>query len=240
VGTVPIGTGQAQPQDDAVRARLTRDAVVDHALALADSSGLEGLTIRKLATELGVTPMALYWHFRGKDELLDGLAERVWSEIDTAVDPAAPWTDQLRGLLTSLLTVLRAHPAAPQLLASSTALNSASSLDAIEVTLEILRTAGFEPRDASMIARSALWTGLTLVMSEPGIELIDEVERTELQRKKQVTLATLPPARYPRLVECAIPMTACDDPELHYQFGVEMFMAGVAALAATRAAHPAG
>ena len=55
-------------------------------------------------------------------------------------------------------------------------------------------------------------------------------ERTELQRKKQVTLATLPPARYPRLVECAIPMTACDDPELHYQFGVAMFMAGVAPL----------
>ncbi len=78
-----------------------------------------------------------------------------------------------------------------------------------------------------------------LVMSEPGIELIDEAARTELQRKKQVTLATLPPARYPRLVECAIPMTACDDPELHYQFGVEMFMAGVTSLAAIRAAQQA-
>jgi TetR/AcrR family transcriptional regulator, tetracycline repressor protein len=62
------------------------------------------------------------------------------------------------------------------------------------------------------------------------------VERTELQRKKQVVLATLPPARYPRLVECAIPMTACDDPETHYRFGVDMFMAGVTALAAARAA----
>jgi len=49
----------------------------------------------------------------------------------------------------------------------------------------------------------------------------------------------LPPARYPRLVECAIPMTACDDPELHYQFGVEMFMAGVTSLAAIRAAQQA-
>jgi hypothetical protein len=42
-----------------------------------------------------------------------------------------------------------------------------------------------------------------------------------------------------RLVECAIPMTACDDPEPHYKFGVEMFMAGVAALAAARSAQPA-
>jgi len=234
------GTVADQAPDESERARLTRAAVVDRALALADASGLESLTIRKLATELGVTPMALYWHFRGKDELLEGLAERVWSEIDiAAVDRTAPWADQLRGLLVSLLTVLRAHPAAAQLLASSEK-NNESALNATEVTLDILRTAGFSPLDASAIARSALWTGLMLVMSEPGIELIDEAARTELQRKKQVTLATLPPAKYPRLVECAIPMTACDDPEMHYQFGVEMFLAGVAALAATRTARQAG
>src|SRR6185437_3633912 len=125
------------------------------------------------------------------------------------------------------------------LLASSDKLSNESALNATEFTLDILRTAGFSPADASAIARSALWTGLMLVMSEPGIELIDEAARVELQRKKQVTLAMLPPARYPRLVECAIPMTACDDPELHYQFGVEMFLAGVTALAATRAARPA-
>jgi TetR/AcrR family tetracycline transcriptional repressor len=213
--------------------------VAARALELADKSGLEALTIRKLATDLGVTPMALYWHFRGKDELLDGLAERVWGEIDITVDPAAPWTEQLRGLLISLLTVLRAHPAATQLLARSEKMHSDAARDAIEVTLEVLRTAGFGPVDASMIASSAMWTALMLVMSEPGIEQIDGAERAELQRKKQVTLATLPPAKYPRLVECAIPMTACDDPELHYEFGVEMFMAGVAALAATRAAQPA-
>ena len=234
------GTASDQGADEGERTRLTRAAVVDRALALADESGLDALTIRKLATELGVTPMALYWHFRGKDELLEGLAERVWSEIDIAsVDRAAPWPDQLRGLLVSLLTVLRAHPAAPQLLASSEK-NNESALNATEVTLDILRTAGFSPLDASAIARSALWTGLMLVMSEPGIELIDEAARVELQRKKQVTLAMLPPAKYPRLVECAIPMTACDDPEMHYQFGVEMFMAGVTALAATRAAQQAG
>ena len=60
--------------------------MVDRAMQLADGAGLDALTIRKLANELGVTPMALYWHFRSKDELLDGLAERVWSEIDTDVD----------------------------------------------------------------------------------------------------------------------------------------------------------
>jgi TetR/AcrR family tetracycline transcriptional repressor len=209
--------------------------VADRALALADKSGLDALTIRKLATELGVTPMALYWHFRSKDELLDGLAERVWSETDLNVDRTAPWTEQLRWLLTSLLTVLRAHSAAPQLLLRPKSLRSEAALDATELTLDILRTAGFSPQDASIAARSVLWTGITLVMSEPGIESIDDAERTELQRKKQVTLATQSPAKYPRLVECAIPMTACDDPEEHYRFGVDLFIGGLAAIAVTRA-----
>jgi len=93
--------------DDGERTRLTRAAVVDRALALADKLGLDALTIRKLATALGVTPMALYWHFRGKDELLGALAERVWSEIDLTVDRTAPWTEQIRALLESLLKVLR-------------------------------------------------------------------------------------------------------------------------------------
>src|SRR6516225_9576583 len=154
-----VRSESAAARDDGERTRLTRDAVVDRALRLADTVGLDALTIRKLATELGVTPMALYWHFRSKDELLDGLAERVWGEIDVAVDGSAPWPAQLRGLLESLLRVLRAHPAAPQLLVQGEKQNEAA-LNATEVALEILRGAGFAPQDASAIARSALWTGL--------------------------------------------------------------------------------
>jgi AcrR family transcriptional regulator len=227
-------TSSALP-DDGERTRLTRAAVVDRALAMVDKSGLDALTIRKLATELGVTPMALYWHFHSKDELLDGLAERLWGEMDLTVNRAAPWTEQIRVLFESLLKVLRAHPAAPTLLLHSEKLNAEAALKATELTLDILRTAGFSPQDASMAAQSALWTGITLVMSEPGIELLDDAERTEVQRKKQVILATQSLAKFPRLVECALPMTACDNPEDHYKFGVDLFIGGLAAVAAQRA-----
>jgi AcrR family transcriptional regulator len=220
-------------RDEGERTRLTRNTVVDRALRLADADGLDALTIRKLATELGVTPMALYWHFRSKDELLDGLAERIWSEIDTDVDASAPWHAKLRALLESLLRVLRVHPAAAPLLVATEKQND-SALRATEVTLEILRSAGFDPEHASEIARSTLWTGLMLVMSEPGIEELAPEERAESQRRKQVVLASLPTGRYPRLVECAIPMTACDDPEFHYELGVSVFIAGVQAIAAER------
>jgi TetR/AcrR family transcriptional regulator, tetracycline repressor protein len=210
-------------------ARLTKGAVVDRALQLADAVGLDALTIRKLATELGVTPMALYWHFRSKDELLEGLAERIWSEIDADVDPEAGWLDQLRALLESLLRVLRSHPAAPRLVLEHEKQNPAA-LRATEVTLGLLRGAGFSPELAAGIARNALWTGIMLVMSEPGAEFLADEERAHQQRRKQIEMATLPEAVYPNLVQCAIPMTACDDPEPHYSLGVDLFLAGVAAL----------
>jgi TetR/AcrR family tetracycline transcriptional repressor len=174
--------------------------------------------------------MALYWHYRSKDELLQGLSERVWSEIDSEVDPAADWLEQLRGLMESLLRVLRAHSAAPKLLADHDKQNEAA-MRVTEVTLSVLRGAGFDPATASGIARNALWTGIMLVMSEPGAEYLTDEERAQQQRRKQIGFASLSPDTYPNLVECAVPMTACSDPEQHYALGVRLFLAGVAALA---------
>ncbi len=224
-------TKAATKATEAERTRLSRAAVVDRALALADAEGLEALTIRRLATQLGVTPMALYWHFRSKEELIAGLSDRIWGEIKTDVDPAMPWAQQLRGMLESLIEVLRAHPCASTLLIEGPSLSS-SHWKATETTLAILRGAGFDPQHAAEIARSALWTGITLVMSEPGFDPgLPEAERAETQRRKQIELASLPPGRYPHLVEAAVPLTACDNPEFHYRFGVDLFVAGVQALA---------
>ncbi len=222
-------------RDDPERTRLSKQAVVNRALALADSSGLDALTIRRLAQDLGVTPMALYWHFRSKEELIAGLADRIWGEIATDVDAAQPWQAQLRGLLESLLAVLRAHPAASQLLIAGEK-QAPAARDVTETALAVLRRGGFDARHASEIARSGLWTGLTLVMSEPGFDPgLSEQERDAAQRRRLVELASLPPERYPCLVESAAWLTACDDPEFHYRFGVDLFIAGVEAMAARQA-----
>ena len=224
-----------QARDDTERTRLSKQAVTERALALADASGPDRLTIRRLAQDLGVTPMALYWHFRSKEELIAGITDRIWGEIRTEVDAAAPWPAQLRGLLESVIDVLRAHPSASQLLLAGEK-QSESARDVTEMALEVLHQAGFDPAQASEIARSGLYTGLMLVMSEPGYDpALTAAERTDLQRRKLVELASLPPDRYPRLVEAAGPMTACDDPEFHYRFGVDLFIAGVEAMARQQA-----
>jgi TetR/AcrR family tetracycline transcriptional repressor len=223
----------ATTKNPATAPRLSKAAVVERALALADDLGLEALTIRRLAQELGVTPMALYWHFRSKEELLAGLGDQVWAEIDIDLDPAAEWPDQLRGLIESLVTVLRVHPSASQLLLGGEKLHGEASITVTETALAVLRRGGFSPEQASEIARSALWTGLTLVMSEPGFDPAGTAaERTELMRQQRIRLAMLPPSRFPCVVEAAGPLTACDDPDFHYQFGIDLFIAGIVTVAA--------
>ena len=90
--------------------------------------------------------------------------------------------------------VLRAHLSALQLLFEHEKRNEAARR-AAEITLEILRGAGFDAQYASEIARSALWTGIMLVLSEPGYhpELSGD-ERAEWQRRNQIELAMLPAA----------------------------------------------
>jgi TetR/AcrR family transcriptional regulator, tetracycline repressor protein len=220
---------------DLDRPRLSKEAVVDQALAIADADGLEALTIRRLASELGVTPMAFYWHFRNKEALLAGVADRLWGEIDADVDPAADWLVQLRSLMESLVRMLRTHRCASQVLASSEKLNNDAALRVTETTLEVLHRGGFDAVDASEIARNGMWTGIMLVMSTPGFDTsCTDAELAEMQRRNHVRLAMLPPARYPRLVAAAAPMTACgtEDQEFHFRFGIDLFMAGVQAKAA--------
>ncbi len=227
-------TAKQDTKSAAAAPKLSKGAVVEAALALGDAVGLEALTIRRLATDLGVTPMALYWHFRSKEELLAALGDRVWAEIDSDIDPAASWPAQVRGLLESLVQMLRAHPCASQLLLSGEKLHGEAALRVTETALAALARGGFEPAQASEVASRAMWTALTLVMSEPGYDpALSPAERAEQQRQARIRLAMLPPDEFPHLVAASGPMTSCD-PEFHYQFGMDLLMAGIEALAAGR------
>src|ERR687895_843743 len=188
---------QENHRDAPNRVTLTPQTVVEGALALADAEGLEAVTIRRLAKELGVTPMALYWHFRSKDELLEAMAASIFEEVDLSVDASARWQDQLRALLGSMLGVLRAHPSTAILLSTRTA-SSEGSLRATEVVLDVLRRGGFSPAEATQIARHALSAVVNLVSGEPGVVAREESEEMiDARRRARLFLESLPPERYP-------------------------------------------
>lgn len=214
------------------RARLSRETVVNGALALTDKEGLEGLTIRRLATHLGVTPMALYWHFKNKDELLEAVADRLWSLMDTKVDPALPWPERMRKLMHAMVDVLRAHPPAASLLMTVPAFEAEHCFAVMDAALGIFADAGFGPKESAALCKHGLRTITTLAIGDRDISpTMSEEETAEFIRQKRIRLETLPRSRFPHVVDAACPLSAAEDPSMTYGFGIELFVAGVEALA---------
>jgi AcrR family transcriptional regulator len=107
----------AQKVEAPRRAPLNRDRVLRAAVARADKAGIESLSMRRLAEELGVVPMALYKHVANKEELLDGMIDVVVGEIDPPV-AGAGWKSAVRQRILSARRALLRHPWASQVMES--------------------------------------------------------------------------------------------------------------------------
>ena len=92
-------SGVRQSAARTVGDELTRDAVIGVALSIADSEGLENVTIRRLAQHFSVTPMALYWHVKNKEELLDAMGDKVFEGLRFRPSFVLPWDQEYRELL---------------------------------------------------------------------------------------------------------------------------------------------
>ena len=101
------------------RTPLSRERVLEAAMLLADLDGIEPLTIRKLAAELGVKPMAIYHHVASKDEILDGMVDCVFAEIELPPEDLA-WSDAVRVRSISAREALGRHPWATPMMESRT------------------------------------------------------------------------------------------------------------------------
>jgi AcrR family transcriptional regulator len=133
---------QPRPRDMA-RIPLSRDRVMRAAIDLADAGGIESLTMRRLAQELGVEAMTLYYHVANKDEILNGLVDMVVGEME--LPPAgADWKRSLRTAAISAYEVLVRHPWAASLVLSGPGISPAR-LRHMDAILGTLRNAGFSP-----------------------------------------------------------------------------------------------
>ncbi|WP_312033925.1 TetR/AcrR family transcriptional regulator C-terminal domain-containing protein [Actinoplanes sp. TBRC 11911] len=121
-----------------VRAGLTRDQVLDAALALADREGLAGLTMRRLGAELGVEAMTLYHYVPNKTALVDGLVERIFT---TAYSIGGTWREALSSYAERLRSTLLEHPAVLPVIVRPVV--TQATLDAVEEMLRLLVDAGF-------------------------------------------------------------------------------------------------
>jgi AcrR family transcriptional regulator len=123
------------------RARLSRDRVLRAAVAVADRGGISGLTIRSLAEELGTKPMSVYHHVTNKDEILDGIVDLVFAEIEMP-STDGDWRSQIVRRASSAREALARHPWAVGLMESRRA-PGPETLRQHDAVIGTLRAAGF-------------------------------------------------------------------------------------------------
>jgi AcrR family transcriptional regulator len=190
------------------RNRLQPSAIVIGAIALGDAEGLDAVTIRRLAQDHGVTPMALYWHFKDKEALLSAMAERLLAEVELPTEGYGLWDRRLRATLDAFLAGLRAHPmVAP--LTLPRLFDSDAGLRIADQVIGLLRNGGFGPDDAAELASFLLSAVTTMLTPQPSL-----------------SLDPASPRNYPHV--SAASQASADSPAnlTHYRRGVELLVRG--------------
>ncbi|MGW0803413.1 TetR/AcrR family transcriptional regulator [Nonomuraea sp. NPDC002799] len=207
--------------------KLTRQAVIERALKIADTDGLQAVTIRRLAAELGVTPTALYWHVKDKDELLSAVGDHLLAALVAGVDPGRPWDQGLRAMVTALVEQTRAHPYLSTLLPLIGRSATQEYRRVTDTAIGLLTEAGFTLQEADQVASYLLLGAVAMVSCQPGGVGSDEEEAAEIRRHHRLDLERLPPGRYPHLTAFAATLSGPTDLDAYYSFGVDLLLSAV-------------
>jgi AcrR family transcriptional regulator len=207
------------------RTPLSRERVLHAAIAVADHSGLESLTMRRLGQHLGVEAMSLYKHVAGKDEILDEIVDIVVSRIDLP-SAEADWKTAMRQRAISARQVLASHPWAIGMMESRAAMGPAG-MRYTDAVIGSLRAGGFSVEMAAhafLLLDSYIYGFVVQELSFP----FDTSEETA--GPSAALLQTLPPDQYPHLAEMAAEHARPGhDFANAFEFGLDLILEGLEA-----------
>jgi AcrR family transcriptional regulator len=211
-------------QTDVTRTQLSRERVMRAAITLADGGGINSLSMRRLAQELGVEAMSVYYYVSNKAEILNGIADMVVGEIQLP-SPDAEWKSALRTLALSARDAFVRHPWAAGLVLSGAGTTPAR-LRYMEAILGTLRRAGFSASmtDHGYHAIESHIMGFTLW--ESGLNL---GTRAELAALATGFLESLPSGEFPYIEEHVRQHLRPRDPadEGDFAFGLDLILDGL-------------
>jgi AcrR family transcriptional regulator len=210
-------------QKIATRKPLSRAVVLDAAVALADRAGLEAFSMRGLAQELGVVPMALYKHVANKDELLDGMVDTVFSEIELP-SGELDWRSAMRNRAISTREALKRHTWAIGIMESRHP--GSANLRSHNAVMGCLREAGF-PFELAIHAYSvqdAYIYGFVLQEKDLGFQTPESAGAAARRRAETVRN----PDDYPYLLEVVtrLPDTGYDT-ATEFAWGLDLILDGL-------------
>jgi AcrR family transcriptional regulator len=228
-------------RDRPAKAPLSEDAVVDAALAILQSDGLEAVTMRRVASALDTGAASLYVYVSGREGLLQAMLDRVTATIELEVPDPSRWRAQLHSLLRRIHQALVTHPGMATL-----TLEDPPTTDVVlrltENLLGILLAGGLDVQDA-------IWACDVFVLLVTAVASEDDVRRArgrsdDEHRRQQVdeiynTFAALPPDKFPLISSHAAQMVAGDHDE-RFRFAIDVVVDGVIAREAQRSPVPQG
>lgn len=187
------------------------------ALAVMDRDGLDGLSMRAVATELGISPMALYRYVPGREELEALVVELVLSGVDTTPPPPGPWPGRITVLARRLRDTMGSHPAALPLSLTHRH-RSPSGLRWSETVLGVLTEAGVEA-EQRVIALRAL---ISYVIGATQLEHLGP-----LAGPGTTAIAGLPADEFPYMTATARDARTVT-PDREFEGGLELLLRGLA------------
>ena len=220
----------------ASRRPLSRERVLRAALRLADAGGFEALSMRKVATELGVEAMSLYNHVAAKEDLLDGLVDIVFGEIDAPPPGTADWRTAMRRRAIAVREALNRHRWAVGLMERRTSPGPASRRHH-DATIGCLREAGFSLRAAvrACSVMDAYIYGFALREQNLPFEAPPESAQRSAARQERVA----EPAKCPHLVEVAAELAKTGyDHATEFELGLDLILDGIERLQARQWSSP--
>jgi AcrR family transcriptional regulator len=210
------------------RAPLTRDAIVDAALSVLDAVGMDGLSMRRVAQELGTGAASLYWHVRNKDELFQLVFDRVTRDVVLPEPDSAHWQEQLKLLCYEMRKALSKHRDVARISFGRVPTGPQMAL-LTEWLFTLLQPIGIPDRAIAYIGDVAgLYVGAfcfeeSLGLSSPTGEDLPPEQIVEMFRGY---MESLPSERFPRTL-AALELIFDFNPEDRFEFGLDLMISGL-------------
>jgi AcrR family transcriptional regulator len=210
------------------RAPLTREAIVDAALSVLDAVGMDGLSMRRVAQELGTGAASLYWHVRNKDELFQLVFDRVTRDVVLPEPDSAHWQEQLKVLGYEMRKVLSKHRDVARISFGRVPTGPQMAL-LTEWLFTLLQPTGIPDRAIAYIGDIAgLYVGAfcfeeSLGLSSPTGEDLPPEQIVEMFRGY---MESLPAERFPRTL-ASLELIFDFNPEDRFEFGLDLMISGL-------------
>ena len=226
--------GRKMGRPRAGQERLNRERILEAALRIVDEEGMEALSMRRLGAELGVDPMSVYRHLPGKEAVVSGLVERVFSEMRPPPSGRVTWQERVRAWATAYVELARSHPNLVLRIVSDAAAISDAMLQISEPLYAALWEAGLPPRKIALAAG-------TVVDFVHGYVLADDSDHPEdsthsvdtgFERNLLARLEAQPDRASPtmRLVfRALVEDSTSDDPVSSFDSGLNILLRGIEA-----------